>query len=209
MMNFQDFFYIKCSRIDSKLQNRFLDSSILRFLDPDSGIEGIEESKKNSPRNRFLVLWNRNSPTYKLHQGPQKKYADLYTFLYSQIKEMRAEKMVVTHELLISLAINELEEISMLSYNGKRSLIDRFMKFNNLSLRTITSTSSSNADQITEEDRQTIDSFRREYNNIILSNNIPQECVFNMDQCGVAYEIPPKKTIDHVGSQQSSITTRG
>ena len=43
-------------------KNRFLDSSILRFLDPDSGIEGIEESKKNSPRNRFLLLWNRNSP---------------------------------------------------------------------------------------------------------------------------------------------------
>ena len=168
-------------------------------------VQGWKEKKA-----QMLALpEEKQSSTYKLHQGPQKKYADLYTFLYSQVKEMRAEKMVVTHELLISLAINELDEISMLSYNGKRSLIDRFMKFNNLSLRTITSTSSSNADQITEEDRQTIDSFRREYNNIILSNNIPQECVFNMDQCGVAYEIPPKKTIDHVGSQQSSITTRG
>jgi len=62
---------------------------------------------KNKESEMMLIPEEKQSQTYILHSGPTKKYEELYTFLYTKIKEMRAEKQVVNHNLLITLACNE------------------------------------------------------------------------------------------------------
>jgi len=75
-----------------------------------------------------------------LHTGPKLKYAELFTFLYAKLKSMREEGLAINHNMLIRFACEEEPRIQELTHNGKCSLIDRFMKTFNLTLRTITST---------------------------------------------------------------------
>ena len=81
-----------------------------------------------------LIPEDKQTSTYIIHPGPQRKYNALYTYLYQIVNQMRAERQAVTYNFLIEIACNELPEVFGLSYTGKRSLIDRFMSFHNLSL---------------------------------------------------------------------------
>jgi len=147
--------------------------------------------------------------TLILHPGPSLKYAELYTFLYSYVKDMIKEKTVVNHNLLISIACNEDLKVVTLTKSGQRSLIDRFMKMHRLSLRTITTTTGGTQEQMSDEELRSAESFRSEFREIVLAHQIPPECIFNMDQSGLYYEVLPKKTIDIIGSKQSAVATRG
>jgi len=80
-----------------------------------------------------------------LHPGPSLKYAELYTFLYSYVKDMKKEKTVVNHNLLISIACNEDPK------SGQRSFIAGFMKMHSLSLRTITTTTGGTQERVSDE----------------------------------------------------------
>ena len=85
---------------------------------------------------------------------------------------MRGERQAINHNLLIVIAV-----------------IDRFMKFCNLSLRSITSTNAIYDQQIDPEEAQTIENFKTEY----IRTTILEEDIFNMDQSGLNFEIPQKK----------------
>ena len=136
--------------------------------------------------------------TLILHPGPSLKYAELYTFLYSYVKDMRKEKTVVNHNVLISIACNEDLKVVTLTKSGQRSLIDRFMKMHRLSLRTITATTRGTQEQISDEEMRSTKSFRPEFREIVLTHQIPPECIFNMDQFVLYYEVLSKKIMDKI-----------
>jgi len=112
---------------------------------------------------------------------------------------MRKEKTVVNHNLLISIACNEDPKVANLTKSGQRSLIDRFIKMHCLTLRTITTTTGGTQEQVSDEEMRSAESFRSEFREIVLTHQIPPECVFNMDQSSLYYEVLPKKTIDKIG----------
>jgi len=122
---------------------------------------------------------------------------------------MRKEKTVVNHNLLISIACNEDPKVANLTKSGQRSLIDRFMKIHRLSLRTFTTTTGGTQEQVSDDELRSAESFKSEFREIVLAHQIPPECIFNMDQSGLYYEVLPKKTIDIIGSKQSAVATRG
>ena len=126
---------------------------------------------------------------YTLHPGPNLKYADLYLFLYTKVKEMRGERQAINHNLLIAIALEEQPELRDLALQGQRAVIDRFMKFCNLNLRSITSTNAIYDQQMDPEEAQTIENFKTEY----IRTTILEEDIFNMDQSGLNFEIPQKK----------------
>jgi len=161
----------------------------------------VEEYKKLSPL--------KQQKTFILHSGPKMKYAELYTFLYARVKEMREESQAISHNILINLAIQEDPEIRTLSNTGKRSLIDRFMKLFKLSIRTITTSQSSQDPEMSQSEEQTIENFRNEYFQTIRNFGIRPEDIFNMDQSSLFYETLPKKTIEIKGSKKVSVAAKG
>jgi len=145
--------------------------------------------------------------TFIIHPGPKRKYSSLYGYLYQIVKEMRAERVALDHHMLIRIAVQEEPEVGKLTYNGQRSLIDRFMSLYGLSIRNITSVRQE-PEEITEEGRL-VEEFKAQYAEVLASHQIPEEAVFNMDQTALYYEIPPKKTIEIVGTKQVAIATSG
>jgi len=152
---------------------------------------------------------NKQQRAFILHPGPKLKYAELYTFLYSCVKEMRSENQAINHEMLIKLAIQEQPNTRDLSETGKRSLIDRFMKLYNLSLRAITSTNASQNGLTAQEQEVISRTFKEDYLRTIQEFGITSESVFNMDQSAFNYEIIPKRTIEEKGSQRVVVLTKG
>ena len=147
--------------------------------------------------------------TLILHPGPCLKYDELYSFLYTKVKEMRSERQAINHNFLIAIALEEMPELANPSAQGQRSLINRFMKFSDLSIRTITSFSSFNSQQMDPEEAQRIQTFKTEYFRIIDEFGILENDIFNMDQSGLYYDTPPKRTIEIIGSQQVCIAPSG
>jgi len=202
------------------MQNRF-HYTIKQKLEILDAMEEEKSSNLHPVKKSQLDSWRAKQEEYSgltqkkqqktctLHQGPSMKYAELYSFLYSQVKDLRDERRAINHNLLIGIAIEEVPEIANLTPSGQRSLIDRFMKFFNLSIRTITSTSGMNNHQISTEDAEIIVSFKANYLRVIQENSILEEDVFNMDQSGLNYETPPKTTIEIIGSQQVPIASAG
>jgi len=147
--------------------------------------------------------------TYTLHPGPQLKYPELYTFLYMKVKEWRRERKAITHDMLIQIAIEEQPSIKDLTPKGQRSIIDRFMKLYNLSIRRITSYHSLSGEAMKQEEAQTIQEFNLEFRNKVIEQDIDEENIFNMDQSALYYDNPPTMTIELSGSQQVSVATTG
>jgi len=182
--------------------------------DPRCYIEkNITKKQIQDWRDKALVMGRMSeddqASIYTLHSGPKRKYDGLYTYLYQVVKKMRAEKQAVTYNMLIEIACQELPEVYSRTYNGKRSLIDRFMKFHNLSLKTITSYEASTQDQLSQEEAQGIQQFRQKFSQIVTQHHIYKHNIYNMDQSAIYYEVPPKKTIDIKGSKQSTLQTKG
>ena len=179
-------------------------------------LESLEEEKEldfempRSPSKKQIKDWNNKKEqyinlslleqpkTYTLHKGASLKYAELYTFLYSKVKSMRQEMIAINHNMLITIAIQEQPELAELSPSGQRSLIDRFMKQFNLSLRTITSKRPSLSQEEAAED-ELIRQFKDQYIKTISDFQILEQNVYNMDQTGLNYEILPKKIIEKMG----------
>lgn len=189
-------------------------------------LNSVEESKDaqdNSPSITTAQLrsWTQNqdkfrnlSPskqmrTYIVHPGPKVKYADLYTFLYSQLKERRQENLVVNHDILIGIAMEADPRVRSLSHTGRRSLVDRFMTFFDLSLRTITSTRISEDQLPIQEEEALIESFKGDFLQTIENNGVRSQDIFNMDQSGLNYEAVPTRTIERRGAQRVSVAIRG
>lgn len=140
--------------------------------------------------------------TYIVHQGPEMKYQELFQFLYQIVKDMRQERLAVSVTNLITLAEAEDSRFSALSSSGKRSVINRFMEYFNLSIREITGYSGARPEQLEEEEKASIESFKNEYKRLIETHKIRPENVFNMDQTGIWYENPLSRTIDFIGARE-------
>lgn len=147
--------------------------------------------------------------TYILHPGPQIKYPELFQFLYQLVKDQRQERRAITVNYLISQALKEEPSIRHLSPSGQKSLIARFMEYFKLSIREITGFSGARPEQLSEEQKTSIEEFKREYRRLIETHQIPPENVFNMDQTGIWYENPSSRTIDFRGSQEVSAQVNG
>jgi len=83
------------------------------------------------------------------------------------------------------------------------------MSFHNLSLRAISSYSASTQDQLNEEEATKIARFRQEFVQIVTDHHISKNNIYNMDQSALYYEVPPRKTIDILGSKQVTLKTKG
>lgn len=147
--------------------------------------------------------------TYIVHPGPKIKYADLYTFLYSELKERRHEMLAVNHDVLIGLAMEADPRIRTLSQNGKRSMIDRFMKLFDLSLRTINSTRTSEEQIPIQEEEVLIESFKADFLQTIENYGVRRQDIYNMDQSGLNYEVVPRRTIELRGTQRVNVAVNG
>ena len=122
---------------------------------------------------------------------------------------MRSERKAISPDMLIQLALEEHPSLKNLTTKGQRSVIDRFMKAYNLSIRKVTSNHSQSDEYLTQGEIQIIDDFKRTFNKKIIDNNIQEENIFNMDQQGLNYENLPKTTIKVIGSQKVPLATSG
>jgi len=122
---------------------------------------------------------------------------------------MRQLKLAINHNKLISLAMEVEPAIKNLTQNGRRSLIDRFMKSFGLSIRAVTSTNSSQDQIPPAEEEIIIRSFQQDILTTIQDHGIHCNEVFNMDQTSLNFELIPKKTIEQKGSQRVPILTKG
>jgi len=180
----------------------------LKQIQNDYGITKEQIMQWTDHREELLrVPEPKPSSMYSLHPGPQLKCVELYIFLYKKVKRMRVKKQAVSHFFLIQLAIEQQPSIQDLTPSGQRSLIDRFMKFSKLSIRTITSRSSGSHEQIPQEEAAQIENFRNEFQEIIRNQGIQSEDILNMDQTGLNYQTVPKKTIEIIGSQHVPVST--
>ena len=144
----------------------------------------IEEWKNKEEEMKDLPLDVQNTK-YTLHKGPRRKYEELYTYLYQQVKEMRSNKEPVTVYQLIHLAEVESTEIGSLTNKGKMSLIWRFMEQFNLSIRETTGSVGFREEQANEDQNEARNSFLRVFKTTIIEKLIPPQNIFNMDQTGI------------------------
>src|SRR5690349_13428039 len=100
--------------VKQKLQilNLFRTGQIVRMLQyfPNVTQKQIEEWAAKEDQMRALPL-EKQETTYILHPGPQRKYRELYQYLYQVVKEGRLERKAVTIGYLQYLV--ELEEPSI------------------------------------------------------------------------------------------------
>lgn len=161
----------------------------------------IDEWKEKENEMRSLPLETQTTH-FILHPGPEKKYKELYQFMLQTFKDLRAENKAVTTDFLLELAEKEEPQLEELTIKGKRSLINRFMKFNGLSVKEITGYSGSKPEDLPEDQQALITEFYQKFEEIIQRKNIPVSNIFNMDQTAVYYENPTSKTIEVVGTRE-------
>jgi len=181
-----------------------------------NGLPGLPRITKRqlenwaSQKEQFLLLTpEERLKTYILHAGPPVQYSDLYTFLYSQVKEMRQEGHAINHDMLIKIAMDHDQEVKKLSYTGKRSLIDRFMDAFNLTIRTVTSTRSQLDDPLQRPEEEIVETWKQDIIDTMTKFGIQGNSVFNMDQSGLNYEIVPKRTIEPKGAKRVVVASKG
>lgn len=168
----------------------------------------IDDWERNEQKMRMLSEKDQTSK-YTLHPGPSDTRAELYQYLYQRVKEFRLDRRAVTVEYLINVAIAVDPSVQSLTYSGQKSLIRRFMDCFKLSIREVTGTSGSSEEQMQEEEKAIIESFKDEYRRIIQTYQIPAEHVYNMDQTGILYENIASRTIDFSGSREVAVQSSG
>jgi len=156
-----------------------------------------------------MLSENDQNSKYILHPGPQQTRKELYQFLYQKVKELRLDRRAVTIDYLIGLSAIMDPSVQQLTYSGQKSLIRRFMDCFNLSIRQVTGNSASNDEQMDEEQRVVIESFKAEYKRLIQTHQIPAKNIFNMDQTGILYENVVSRTIDFSGNREVAVQSQG
>ena len=168
----------------------------------------LDEWQRNEERMRMLSEKDQCSK-YTLHAGPSETRKELYQYLYQKVKELRQERKAITVESLISLAIAVDPSLQQMTFSGQKSMIRRFMECFKLSVRQVTGTAAANEDQMAEEEKTAIDSFKAEYHRIVQTHQIPAENIYNMDQSGILYENIVSRTIDFAGSREVPVQSSG
>ncbi|GFW43154.1 hypothetical protein TNCV_2439461 [Trichonephila clavipes] len=96
-------------------------------------------------------------------------------------------------------------EMNIVNFSGGSTWCYRFMKRNNLVVRS----RSTVGQKLPDDWEKQSDDFLTFCKQLIVENNFTEDLIFNMDEVPLSFDIPPTRTVDVQGASSIPINTTG
>jgi len=141
----------------------------------------------------------------KSFRGNTPRWPELEDALKHWVLEMRSVGRSVSTVSIRLKAKTLAKELGIMNFSGAQSWCTRFMKRNNFSIRSKTTL----AQRLPADFEEKAGIFREFCHTKIAEKNIHQDCIFNMDEVPIPFDMPANRTIEQIGANSVPIVTTG
>lgn len=141
----------------------------------------------------------------KSFRGNAPRWPKLEDDLKHWVLEMRSLGRSISTVSMRLKANTLAKEMGIMNFIGTQSWCTRFMKRNNLSIRCKTTL----AQRLPADFKEKASIFREFCQKKIVEKSIHYDCIFNMDEVPIPFDMPANRTIEQVGANSVPIMTTG
>lgn len=145
------------------------------------------------------------NPRKPARRGHKPKWPELENNLAQWVKAQCENNCAVSTVAIKLKSTSMARKMKLHNFIGGVNWVYKFMRRNNLSLRTRTTV----GQHLPENWEEKVTNFQRFVRDDIANQNISEAQVFNMDEVPMAFNIPNTRTVDEVSTKTVAITTTG